>query len=109
MMEQLLTYLAVAAAILAALGLALAQLRPKPDYCLEARRLLRDVLTVYYSHGRLASTYRLDGVEVEHSGVRSSACGLEVRVPTLNSTALSGRVRLVIEWRSGAVVLRWRP
>jgi hypothetical protein len=95
--ERLIVYLAVAAAVAAAL-FAASRLRPQPDYCAEARRLAGDVSAVYQAGGRLAGEYNLRNVLVNGSGVFCGECGVELRVPTANSTpvALEGRVRLEI-------------
>jgi hypothetical protein len=101
--DRLLAYLAVAAAVAAALFAAL-RLRPQPDYCAEARRLASDVLAVYQAGGRLVGEYNLRGVAVSAQGLSCSECGVELRVPTANSTTLEGRVRLeILLQRSGAV------
>jgi hypothetical protein len=102
--DRLIVYLAVAAAVATALYGA-SRLRPQPDYCAEARRLAGDVSAVYQSGGRLVGEYNLRGVVVSASGLSCSECGVEVRVPTANSTALEGRVRLEISWAGGRVVL----
>jgi len=93
--DRLIVYLAVAAAVAAALYSA-SKLRPQPDYCAEARRLAGDVLAAYQTGGRLVGEYNLRNVLVNASGVFCGECGVELRVPTANSTVLSGRVRLAI-------------
>jgi len=93
--DRLIAYLAVAAAVAAALYGA-SRLRPRPDYCAEARRLAGDVLAVYQAGGRVVGEYYLRGVVVSAQGISCSECGVELRVPTANSTVLSGRVRLEI-------------
>jgi len=95
--DRLLAYLAVAAAVAAAL-FASSKLRPQPDYCAEARRLAGDVLLVNQTGGRLVGEYNLRNVLVNASGVFCSECGVELRTPTANSTPLTldGRVRLEI-------------
>jgi len=102
--DRLIVYLAVAAAVAAAL-FAASRLRPQPDYCAEARRLASDVLAVYQSGGRLAGEYNLRNMLVNASGVFCGECGVELRVPTANSTVLSGRVRLEISRAGGKAVL----
>ena len=96
-MDRLIVYLAVAAAVAAALYGA-SRLRPQQDYCAEARRLASDVLLVNQTGGRLVGEYNLRNVLVNASGVFCSECGVELRTPTANSTpvTLSGRVRLEI-------------
>jgi hypothetical protein len=95
--DRLIVYLAVAAAVAAALYGA-SRLRPQPDYCAEARRLASDVLAVYQAGGRLVGEYNLRNMLVNASGVFCGECGVELRVPTANSTpvVLEGRVRLAI-------------
>jgi hypothetical protein len=95
--ERLLVYLAVLAAVAAALYSA-SRLRSQPDYCSEARRLASDVLLVNQTGGRLVGEYNLRNVLVNASGVFCSECGVELRIPTANSTpvTLNGRVRLEI-------------
>jgi hypothetical protein len=95
--DRLIVYLAVAAAVAAALYSA-SKLRPQPDYCAEARRLAGDVLLVNQTGGRLVGEYNLGNVLVNASGVFCGECGVELRVPTANSTpvVLEGRVRLAI-------------
>jgi hypothetical protein len=102
--DRLIVYLAVAAAVAAAL-FASSKLNPQQDYCAEARRLAGDVLAVYQSGGRILGEYYLRGVTVSAQGLSCSECGVELRVPTANSTALSGRVRLEISRAGGKVVL----
>jgi hypothetical protein len=95
--DRLLVYLAVAAAVATAL-FAASKLKPQQDYCSEARRLAGDVLAVYQTGGRLVGEYNLRNVLVNASGVFCGECGVELRVPTANSTpvVLEGRVRLEI-------------
>jgi len=95
--DRLIVYLAVAAAVAAALY-ASSKLKPQQDYCSEARRLAGDVLAVYQAGGRLVGEYNLRNVLVNASGVFCGECGVELRVPTAISTpvTLSGRVRLAI-------------
>ena len=106
-MERLLVYLAVVAAVAAALSSA-SRLKPQPDYCAEARRLASDVLAVYQSGGRVVGEYSLRGVVVNASGVFCAECGVALRVPTVNNTVLSGRARLAIELGARRVVLKRR-
>jgi len=94
--ERLLVYLAVVAAVSAALYGA-QRLRPQPDYCAEARRLAGDILAAYQSGGRVVSEYSVRGVVVNASGVFCAECGVALRVPAANATTLNGRVRLAIE------------
>ena len=96
-MDRLLAYLAVAAAVAAAL-FAASRLRPQPDYCAEARRLASDVLAVYQAGGRLVGEYNLRNMLVNASGVFCGECGVELRVPTAHNitVVLEGRVRLAV-------------
>ena len=96
-MERLLVYLAMLAAVAAAL-FASSKLKPQQDYCAEARRLAGDVLLVNQSGGWVVGEYYLRNVLVNASGVFCSECGVELRVPTAHSTPLTldGRVRLEI-------------
>jgi len=93
--ERLLIYLAVVASVAAALYGA-SRLRPQPDYCAEARRLAGDVLAAYQSGGRVVGEYSLRGVVVNASGVFCAECGVALKVPAANTTALNGRARLAI-------------
>jgi hypothetical protein len=102
--DRLIVYLAVAAAVATAL-FAASKLKPQQDYCSEARRLAGDVLAVYQAGGKVVGEYSLRNVLVNGSGVFCAECGVELRVPTANSTALSGRVRLEISRAGGKVVL----
>ncbi|MCC6051318.1 MAG: hypothetical protein LM580_11450 [Thermofilum sp.] len=96
-MDRLIVYLAVAAAVAAALYGA-SRLRPQPDYCAEARRLASDVLLVNQTGGRLVGEYYLRGVVVSAQGISCSECGVELRVPTAHNitVVLEGRVRLAV-------------
>jgi hypothetical protein len=95
--DRLIVYLAVLAAVAAALYGG-SKLKPQQDYCAEARRLASDVLLVNQTGGRLVGEYNLRNVLVNASGVFCSECGVELRTPTANSTpvTLNGRVRLEI-------------
>ena len=106
-MERLLVYLAVVAAVAAALSSA-SRLKPQPDYCAEARRFASDVLAVYQSRGRVVGEYNLDGVSVAPSGLSHPTCGVNLQVPTANSTTLSARVRLEIAYEGGRVAFKLR-
>lgn len=96
-MDRLIVYLTVLAAVAAAL-FASSRLKPQQDYCAEARRLASDVLLVNQTGGRLVGEYNLRNVLVNRSGIFCAECGVELRVPTANSTPLTldGRVRLEI-------------
>lgn len=96
-MERLLVYLAVVAAVSAALY-GISRLRPQPDYCAEARRLAGDILAVYQSEGRVVGEYRLSKTIVNGSGIFCDECGVNLRVPTVNSTVIEGRARLKIAY-----------
>ncbi|MEM4853187.1 MAG: hypothetical protein QXQ60_06450 [Thermofilum sp.] len=102
-MERLLLYLAVAAAVLAALSAA--RLGQQPDYCSEARRLAAAALAVYQSGGWVVDTFLLDGVVVNGTGVYHPGCGIAARIPTANSTTLSGRVRALVVYQPGGVAI----
>jgi hypothetical protein len=102
--ERWLVYLAVVVAVAAALYSA-SRLKLQPDYCAEARRLASDVLAVYQSGGRVVGEYNLRGVVVSASGISCSDCGVSLSVPTANSTALNGRVRLLLQRSEGKIIL----
>ena len=103
-MERWLVYLAVVVAVAAALY-SVSRLKPQPDYCAEARRLASDVLVAYQSGGRVVGEYNLRGAVVNGSGVFCAECGVALRVPTANSTALDGRARLLLQRSGGKVAL----
>jgi len=102
--ERWLVYLAVVAAVAAALY-SVSRLKLQPDYCAEARRLASDVLAVYQSGGRVVGEYNLRSVTVNGSGVFCSECGVALRVPTANSTTLNGRARLSLASSGGKIIL----
>lgn len=96
-MERVLIYLAVTVAVASVL-LSVSKPRPQIDYCTEARRLASDIITVYQSGGRVVSEYRLRALIINGSGVFCGECGISVQVPSANSTAFEGRVRLTIAY-----------
>lgn len=103
-MDRLIVYLAVAAAVAAALYGA-SKLKPQPDYCAEARRLASDVLAVYQSGGRIVGEYYLKGVVVSPEGLSCAECGVELKVPVANSTIFNGKLRLGIVYLYGGRVV----
>ena len=105
-MERVLVYLAVVSAVLVVLATALPRLKQRPDPCLDAERLARDVYSVYQSQGAVLGVYALEGVVVNSSGVFQPACAVSARTPTVNSTTLSGRIRVIITAVNGTVVVR---
>ncbi|MEM0087806.1 MAG: hypothetical protein QXK85_02430 [Thermofilum sp.] len=103
--ERLLLYLAVAAAVLAALSAA--RLGQQPDYCSEARRLAAAALAVYQSGGWVVDTFTLDRVVVNESGLFHDGCNIAVKIPVANKTSLlSGRSRLTILHINHTVIIR---
>lgn len=94
-MERLLLYFTVAATILAVLG-TLPRLRRQPDCCVEVQRLAAAVITVYQSKGWFTDVFTLNNVIIDEESIRALDCGVEIRVPTANSTILKGRIRLRI-------------
>ena len=103
--ERLLLYLAVAAAVLAALSAA--RLRQQPDYCSEARRLAAAALAVNQSRGWVVDTFTLDRVVVNETGLFHDGCNIAVKIPVANKTTLfSGRFRLTISHINFTVIIR---
>jgi V8-like Glu-specific endopeptidase len=77
------------------------------ETCSDIRAFARDVQVAFTTRAALRGTYYFPyRVVVNASGVYCQECLVSASVPTLNSTALFGRQRLVIDASSGRVVLR---
>jgi hypothetical protein len=107
--ERALIYLAIVVAVSMVLAL-LFSTKPRSlarETCSDVRAFARDVQAAFMTRAALRGTYYFPyRVVVNASGVYCQECLVSASVPTLNSTALFGKQRLVIDASSGRVVLR---